>query len=163
MTCPRKGDAVKAILSRPGEVLTSSRKGRSGAGAQYGAPMSGPATASSIAALSRTLRVMQCSIAAPCQSSPVTGPAGVRPRVGLSPKSPQHEAGIRIDPPPSPPPAHGTIPLATAAADPPDDPPGVRVMSHGLRAGPNSSDSVYGVRPSSGVFVLPTTITPARR
>src|SRR5512138_1786027 len=125
--------------------------------------MSGPDIASSIAALSRTERVRQCSIAAPCQISPHSGPAGVRPRVGLRPNTPQHDAGMRIDPPPSPPPAHGTIPLATAAADPPDDPPVVREVSHGLRAGPKSSGSVNGVSPNSGVFVLPTTITPARR
>ena len=39
----------------------------------------------------------------------------MRARVGLRPKSPQHEAGMRIDPPPSLPCAIGTIPLATAA------------------------------------------------
>src|SRR5215211_4800453 len=125
--------------------------------------MSGPEMASSIAALWRTDRVMQCSIAAPCQISPTTGPAGVRPRVGLRPNSPQQDAGIRMEPPPSPPPAHGTIPLATAAAEPPDDPPVVRVVSHGLSAGPNNSGSVNGVNPNSGVFVFPTTMTPARR
>jgi hypothetical protein len=47
----------------------------------------------------------------------------VRARVGLSPKSPQHEAGMRIEPPPSPPWATGTIPAATAAAEPPLEPP----------------------------------------
>src|SRR5829696_10028909 len=130
------------MRSCPGDVLTSSRNGRSGGVAQYGAPTSGPETASSIAALSRTDRVRQCSIAAPCQCSPTRGPAGVRPRVGFKPKIPQHEAGMRIDPPPSPPPANGTIPLATAAADPPDDPPVVRDVSHGLTVGPNSSGSV---------------------
>ena len=39
----------------------------------------------------------QCSIAAPCQCSPASGPAGVRPRVGLSPKIPHADAGMRID------------------------------------------------------------------
>src|SRR5687768_17434313 len=98
--------------------------------------------ASSIAALSRTERVRQCSIAAPCHNSPMIGPAGVLPRVGFNPKIPQQDAGILIEPPPSPPPAQGTMPLATAAADPPDDPPVVRVVSHGFSAGPNSSGSV---------------------
>src|SRR5687768_12931353 len=125
--------------------------------------MSGPEIASRIAALSRTDRVRQCSITAPCQISPAIGPTGVRPRVGLSPNRPQHDAGMRMDPPPSPPPAHGTIPLATAAADPPEDPPVVREVSHGFRAGPNSSGSVYGVSPNSGVFVLPTIMRPALR
>jgi hypothetical protein len=43
----------------------------------------------------------------------------------LTPESPQHAEGIRIDPPPSEPVARGTIPLAMAAALPPDDPPGL--------------------------------------
>ena len=39
------------------------------------------------------------------------------------PNTPQQEAGIRIEPPPSLAWAMGTIPEATAAADPPLDPP----------------------------------------
>ena len=42
-----------------------------------------------------------------------------RPRLGLSPTSPQQAAGMRIEPPPSLPWATGTIPAATAAAEPP--------------------------------------------
>src|SRR5687767_34216 len=105
---------------------------------------------------------MTCSTVAPLHSSPSTGPVGVRARVGLRPKRPQHEAGIRIDPPPSPPPASGTIPLATAAPDPPDEPPVVTSRFHGFRQVPNNSDSVNGTRPNSGVFVFPTTMSPAR-
>src|SRR5439155_236660 len=48
-----------------------------------------------------------------------------------------------------------TTPAETAAAEPIDDPPGVRSGSHGLRVGP-------GVRyASSAVMVLPRTIAPA--
>ena len=43
---------------------------------------------------------------------------------------------MRIDPPPSLAWANGTMPAATAAADPPLEPPGVRDVSHGLRVGP---------------------------
>ena len=68
---------------------------------------------------------------------------------------------MRIEPPPSPPWARGTIPLATAAPAPPLDPPVVRVRSHGFLAGLNSSGSVTGVNPNSGVLVLPRMITPA--
>ena len=60
----------------------------------------------------------------------------MRPRVGFSPTRPVHDAGIRIDPPPSLPWASGTMPPATAAAAPPLEPPGVRSVSHGFRAGP---------------------------
>ena len=68
---------------------------------------------------------------------------------------------MRIEPPPSLPWAAGARPAATAAAAPPLDPPGVRVVSHGLRHGPFSSDSVTAVIPSSGVFVFPITTKPA--
>jgi hypothetical protein len=119
--------------------------------------------ASSIAALSRTDRVSTCSTVAPRQSWPRSGPVGVRPRVGLRPNSPQHDAGILIEPPPSPPPAIGTMPAAIAAADPPLEPPGVRDSSQGFRHGPHSFDSVTGRRPHSGRFVLPKIETPVAR
>ena len=48
-------------------------------------------------------------------------------------------AGMRIEPPPSPACATGTMPLATAAAEPPLEPPELRVVSHGLRVGPYAS------------------------
>ena len=70
---------------------------------------------------------------------------------------------MRIEPPPSPACANGTIPDATAAALPPLDPPGERVTSHGLRAAPYACDSVVGRSPSSGVLVLPTITHPAAR
>ena len=50
---------------------------------------------------------------------------------------------------------------ATAAADPPDEPPGVRLVSHGLRAGPHARDSVTPFAPNSGVLVLPKMTRPA--
>src|SRR5688500_9185375 len=100
---------------------------------------------------------------APLHPSPTIGPAGVRARVGLSPNSPQHEAGIRMDPPPSVACATGTIPAATAAAAPPDEPPALWAGLHGFRVGPKRRGSVVVARPSSGVFVLPMITRPARR
>src|SRR5215469_15695040 len=94
--------------------------------------------------------------------SPKSGPSGFRARVGFRPKSPQHDAGMRIEPPPSFACAIGTIPAATAAAEPPLEPPVDLDRSHGLRAGPNKRGSVVASNPNSGVFVLPTTISPAR-
>jgi hypothetical protein len=87
----------------------------------------------------------------------------MRPRVGLRPTSPVQAAGMRIDPPPSLPCASGTMPPATAAAAPPLEPPGVRSVSQGLRAGPKRRGSDTGRMPSSGMFVLPTITKPASR
>src|SRR6185295_11898790 len=86
-----------------------------------------------------------------------------RPRDGFRPTRPQQLAGMRIDPPPSLACATATIPLATAAAEPPLDPPVVRVVSQGLRDGPYASGSVVGTMPSSGVFVRPMQTKPASR
>jgi hypothetical protein len=87
----------------------------------------------------------------------------MRPRDGLMPNRPQHDDGMRIDPPPSLACASGSSPPATAAAAPPLEPPGVSVVSHGLRHAPFSSDSVCAIVPNSGVFVLPTMTKPAFR
>ena len=62
----------------------------------------------------------------------------MRPNEGLCPTRPQKPPGVRVDPPPSLAVANGTIPAATALADPPLDPPGVRVGSHGLRVTPHA-------------------------
>src|SRR5277367_135451 len=101
---------------------------------------SGPAIASSISAASSTLRASgpTCSIDsqpdAPGRfSSRQPGQSGTRPIDAFMPKRPQNAAGSRIDPPPSLPIAIGQIPLATAAADPALEPPGVRAKSQGLR------------------------------
>ena len=51
---------------------------------------------------------------------------------------------MRIEPPPSEPSAPPTRPAATAAAEPPLDPPGVRLRSHGLRVAPKVGVSVNG-------------------
>ena len=79
------------------------------------------------------------------------------------PTRPQQAAGIRSEPPPSLPCAIGTRPAATAAAEPPEEPPGVRVVSHGLRVGPVWRGSVVGRIPNSGRFVVPSTTNPASR
>ena len=52
---------------------------------------------SSKSALSRTLRHSACCTTKPAQCPLGSGPQGVRPREGLSPTSPQHEAGMRIE------------------------------------------------------------------
>src|ERR1700729_1835095 len=87
----------------------------------------------------------------------------MRPRWGLIPTRLVHAAGIRTEPAPSEPRAAGTTPAATAAAEPPDAPPGGGWRLHGLRVTPNAVPSVQGHWPNSGVCVLPITTAPASR
>ncbi len=70
---------------------------------------------------------------------------------------PQYAAGRIVEPPVWLPIAIGTMPAATAAAEPEDEPPGVCARSSGLRVGEPSRDA------NSAVTVLPTTSPPARR
>src|SRR5450755_484498 len=77
------------------------------------------------------------------------------------PTMPQNDAGIRIEQPKSVPCASGAIPVATATADPPDEPEGLSAGFQGLRVTPNTSLKVLAPAPNSGVLVLPSTIAPA--
>ncbi len=86
--------------------------------------------------MSRTERVRTPCAAIRTGIRSFSGFIGRRPRDGLSPTSPQHDAGIRIDPPPSLACAIGTTPAATIAAEPPLEPPAERPVSHGLRVAP---------------------------
>ena len=84
-----------------------------------------------------------------------------RPGPGMKPNKPFIAAGIRIEPPPSLAWATGTMRLATAAAEPPDEPPAERVGSHGLCVTPSRMVSVLPSKPNSDVVVLPITMRPA--
>src|SRR5204863_335134 len=121
-----------------------------------GSPAKYPCTQSSTLARSRTERAITNSVTQPLHDSPMSGPSVMRPRDGLSPTTPHAPAGLRMDPPPSPACAIAIIRDATAAAEPPLDPPTMRSVFHGLRVGPNVSGSVVGESPNSGVLVLPT-------
>ena len=54
-------------------------------------------------------------------------------------------------------------PAASAAAEPPDDPPGVRVRSHGLLQVPCIELKLCQSDSMNGTFVLPKTTAPAAR
>ena len=152
--------AVQAMRSRPTGAPTSSRNGRSGAASHHASPFAYPCITSSSAAASATVRAI-----GPFVAFQLWGPGApeTRPRDGLMPKTPHHADGMRIEPPPSEPWATEPKPAATAAPAPPDEPPGVRVRSHGLRAVGYAGVSVVEREPNSGVFVFPTITNPARR
>src|ERR1700674_4721401 len=113
--------------------------------------------------MSRTERAIGPLVLHPAHPSPCTGAIEIRPREGLSPATPQHAAGILIEPPPSLPSAIGAIAAATAHAAPPLEPPAVRVRSHGLRVVGQKPPSVVTRAPNSGVLVLPSINAPAPR
>ena len=83
--------------------------------------------------------------------------------MGLIPAIPQKQAGIRIEPPVSLPSASGTIPVASAAAEPPLDPPGTRSEFQGFSVLPSLAFWVVIPQPNSWERVAPTTIAPAFR
>src|SRR3954451_9532357 len=74
---------------------------------------------------------------------------------------PQNAAGIRIDPPWSPPSARSTSPEATSAALPLELPPVVREGSHGLRTGPVTEVWLPPEKDRSSQTDLPLTVAPA--
>src|SRR5437870_13868321 len=87
----------------------------------------------------------------------------IRPYVGLRPTTPHRDAGWRTEPPVSVPSAHTASPAATAAADPPEDPPGTVSRFHGLWTGPKPEFSFEDPMANSSQFVLPTRTDPAAR
>ena len=69
--------------------------------------------------------------------------------------------GWRIDPPVSEPSESTTSPAATAAAEPPEEPPGTRSRSHGLCVGPNAEFSVEEPKANSSMLHFPIGSAPA--
>src|SRR3954452_9480115 len=77
------------------------------------------------------------------------------------PTVPVTAPGWRIAPPVSVPMASGASKAATAAAEPPPEPPGMRVVSHGLWVGPYAECSVDEPIANSSMLVLPRIGRPA--
>ena len=131
-------------------------------GGRCSSPSTLPATASSTSAASVTVRASTPLTVIPLNASGI-GHVEIRPRWGLIPTRWVQAAGIRTLPAPSEPIAAATSPAATAAALPPDDPPGVWSRDHGLRVWPKPGPLVNGHCPSSQELVLPTITAPADR
>ena len=74
---------------------------------------------------------------------------------------PQSDAGIRIEPPVSEPSAPTQSLAATAAPEPPLEPPGTCAVFHGLRVAPKCGFWVVTPKACSCRFVLPMMIAPA--
>src|SRR5215475_4264772 len=90
-----------------------------------------------------------------------------RPYVGLMPTMPVKAAGWRIEPPVSVPTAPRQIPAATAAAEPPDEPPGTSgafesCRRHGETTGPKYELSFDEPMANSSLLSLPSMTAPPR-
>ena len=132
----------------------------SGAGKKdCGSRASGPRVSPKTARASATERVS--GPACDSVSFTVPGQTGIAPSVGLNPTTPQNDAGMRIEPPPSVPIATGTAPDATVAAEPALEPPEFLAGSHGLRVTPVRGEIPVPFQPNSGVVAFPITTAPA--
>src|SRR3954453_690920 len=85
------------------------------------------------------------------------------PSVGLRPNTPHIDDGAGVEPADSVPVAAVTRPAATAAAEPPLDPPVVSDGLQGLRASGPSRFFVSPSNPTAGLLVLPPIAAPAAR
>ena len=146
----------------PGASPRPRRTLPAGGGAASASPSTVPCITSSISALSLTVRASAPYTLSPSQPS---RPAASRRARGSASSRPgrsrrRGSGSSRRRPSRS---RTATMPAATAAAEPPEDPPGVREGSHGLRVIPFASLAVQGKIISSGTLVIPIGIAPAAR
>ena len=85
------------------------------------------------------------------------------PGEGRKPTTPQNAAGLRSDPPVSEPVQTGSMSVASATAEPPDEPPAFSIGLNGLPVAPHTGLRLLEPAPNSGTLVLPTTTAPAAR
>ena len=78
----------------------------------------------------------------------------MRPWLGRKPTIEQKLAGLRSEPPRSDPVASHAIPVASATAEPPDEPAAESAVFQGLRVNPKTSLNVLAPAPNSGVLDL---------
>ena len=136
-------------------------KSGTGTSADDGSLGSRPARALSTRAASPTLRVMGPTVSR-LQARGYTPCLDMRPKVGLRPTMAQRAAGSLTEPPVSLPRAAMHWPAATAAAEPPLEPPVMRPGFQGLRAGPSWGLMLVAPRANSCICSLPRRMAPAR-
>src|SRR5579872_4516499 len=145
---PRVGDHA-ILLGALGSSRAASHDA-SGRGSACRSVGSGLTTTSSAVTTSDIRRAIGALVERPGHPGASEPPNGTRPSDGLTPERPQHDEGMRTEPPPSEPVASGIIPAAIAAAVPPEDPPALWSKFHGLKVDPNSVLVVSAFHPNSG-------------
>ena len=146
---------------------TPTRSGRAASGSHASSHPRVAASTSRRSAASRTVRASGpgASWLALMGTMPRVGTA---PTVGLIPTTPLRAAGQVMEPFVSVPTASGTIPAATAAPEPDDDPPALRSSAQGLPVRPPTADQPLvdmGDRKfaHSDMFAAPIITAPASR
>ncbi len=94
--------------------------------------------------------------------APGFGPCATTPGLGRRPTTEQKLAGMRRLPPRSLPFASHAIPVASATAEPPEEPPQVIAVFQGLRVLPNTSLKVLAPAANSGTLERASTMPPWR-
>ena len=84
------------------------------------------------------------------------------PGDGRKPTTPHSAAGMRSEPPVSEPVHSGSRSHASAAAEPPEEPPALSAGLNGLPVAPHTGLRVLAPAPMSGTLVLAVTMAPAR-
>jgi hypothetical protein len=154
---PRSGE--KATRRGAMRAAAASRKESSGASSESGSSTCQPTIASSIRATSSTLRAIG-PLTESVSNLTSPGPAATRPGLGRKPTTEQKLAGVRREPPRSEPVASHTSPVASAAAEPPEEPPALRLVFQGLSVSPKTSLKVLAPAPNSGVLLMPMGMPP---
>ncbi len=155
---------IPTCCGAPEVALPSSEPGHQFAGAATASRSSGSKLARS--AMSAAASRGSCA-STPMQSSVAdsgrTPVRGIRPAVGLSPATPQQAAGMRTEPIVSVPSASAQKPAATAAAEPEEEPPGVKPGRSGFSQGGNPGACPEAPSAPSSMAVLPRMTRPALR
>ena len=81
--------------------------------------------------------------------------------MGLRPVTPHREAGCLIEPPVSVPVTNGAMPAASAAAEPPELPPGTQLRSQGFLTAPKKLVSLEEPIANSSILHLPSITAPS--
>src|SRR5580698_1998781 len=129
---------------------------RGGTGVLPSTRRSRPVTAAAANATSAILAPNTPAVSR-CQDTSLTPTSGISRYDGLNPATPQNAAGLITEPAVWVPKAIGTIPAATAAHEPEDEPPGVCPRLCGLRVTGGTIEA------NSVVTVLPIPTPPACR
>ena len=167
----RMAGSIAAKPPRSAECATRSDARSSGGALADSAGSTRPASASrvspvarqdSISSMSRAVRAIGPSTCR-CDRPTTRFSDGTRPALGRMPTTPHSAAGMRRLPALSEPSASGAMPVASAIAEPPDEPPHVSGGANGLPLTPYTGLNVLPPAPHSGVFVFMQTMPPARR